>query len=92
MDNKKVYKLSHAIHQIDTDGIAVNTYISDWVMIDEPNKFYEDKADFGIKYQDVYINKLGFVQLIQSYLKRKDKIDGSTSRSLEKQFALLDIW
>ena len=92
LDNKKVYKLSHAIHQIDTDGIAVNTYISDWVMIDEPNKFYEDKADFGTKYQDVYINKLGFVQLIQSYLKRKDKIDGSTSRSLEKQFALLDIW
>lgn len=92
LDNKKVYSLSQAIHQIDTDGIASNTYISDWVSIDETNKFYIESTAFGDKYQEVYINKLGFVQLIQSYLKRKEKIDINENKSLETQFALLDNW
>lgn len=91
LDKRKLCCLNQAIRQIDFDDIASNTYISDWVTINESNKFYEEKTDFGTKYQEVYINKLGFVQLIQSYLKRKEKIN-STSRSLEKQFAQLDVW
>ncbi|MEM7552506.1 MAG: hypothetical protein AAF378_00115 [Cyanobacteria bacterium P01_A01_bin.84] len=92
INNKKAYQLSQAIHQIDTDGIAANTYISDWVSIDETNKFYVESTAFGDKYQEVYINKLGFVQLIQSYLKRKEKVNSSNSQSLEREFALLDVW
>ncbi|MEO1374449.1 MAG: hypothetical protein AAFW70_09075 [Cyanobacteria bacterium J06635_10] len=92
LDKRKLCYLNQAIRSIDFDGIANNAYISDWVKIDESNNFYEEKTDFGTKYQEVHINKLGFVQLIQSYLKRKEKIDGSTERSLEQQFALLDIF
>lgn len=92
LDKRKLCCLNQAIRKIDFDGIANNAYISDWVTIDESNKFYEEKNDFGTKYQEVHINKLGFVQLIQSYLKRKEKINGSTSQNLEQQFALLDVW
>ncbi|MEO1432328.1 MAG: hypothetical protein AAFV71_25330 [Cyanobacteria bacterium J06633_8] len=92
LDHKKLCCLSKAIRKIDFDGIANNSYISDWVTIDELNKFYVETLAFGEKYQEVYINKLGFVQLIQSYLKRKDKINKSEINSLESQFALLDAW
>lgn len=92
LDKRKLCYLNQAIQEIDVDGIANNAYISDWVMIDESNKFYEEKADFGTKYQEVHINKLGFVQLIQSYLRRKEEIYSSASQSLEQEFALLDIF
>lgn len=92
LNKEKICHLSQAIREIDVDGIANNAYVSDWVTIDESNKFYVESLSFGEKYQEVYINKLGFVQLIQSYLKRKEKINSSEIRSLEKQFALLDIW
>lgn len=92
LEKRKLCCLNQAIREIDFDGIANNAYIRDWVTIDESNKFYEEKTDFGTNYQETYINKLGFVQLIQSYLKRKGKINGSTSQNLEQQFALLDVW
>ena len=92
LDHKKLCCLNEAIRKIDFDGIANNTYISDWVTIDESNKFYVESLTFGEKYQEVYINKLGFMQLIQSYLKRKEKVNKSEIRSLESQFAILDIW
>ena len=92
LDHKKLCCLNKAIRKIDFDGIANNLYISDWVTIDESNKFYIETLTFSEKYQEIYINKLGFVQLIQSYLKRKDKINKSEIKSLESQFALLDTW
>lgn len=92
LDKRKLCCLNQAIREIDFDGIANNAYISDWVTIDESNKFYDEKTDFGTKYQEVHITKFGFVQLIQSYIKNKEKIDSSEVKSLERQFALLDIW